>query len=129
MSPWKQTRELSEAERIFADLNFYLETSLELTKLEITTKEIPMKTTIFILASLISAFAMATEPETAPRSEWLCWATGRFSTSIPGDFGYHSVSGRGATEADASDDAMQACYGMGLQMCMPNGCQMVDAQD
>ena len=89
-----------------------------------------MKTTIFVLASLLSSFALATETETfsETREEWVCWATGRYPSTLPGNEFYQSVNGRGPTESDAFSDAMNACYGMGLQFCMVQQCYSYQAE-
>lgn len=87
-----------------------------------------MKTAIFIFVSFLSAFSFATD--TQPQQEkWMCVASGRYSSGLPGGDYYQSVTGWGDTQLDAMSDAQQACFGMGLQFCMVQDCRIVEVNN
>ena len=71
---------------------------------------------------LITLFAPNVFANRAPLSQWTCYAEGEDNPGGPGGPIWETVSGVGATQFEAADNALQSCLDLGLQMCLVNDC-------
>jgi hypothetical protein len=73
---------------------------------------------LYLLAlSVQPAFADGGAP-----TQWTCYAQGEQNFGGPVGEVWQTVTGTGATQLDATDQAQQNCFSQGLQMCMVNNC-------
>ena len=85
------------------------------------TKKILILSLTLIAAAATAAFA--DETTTAPADKgYVCWARGQENFGGPAGSFTMTVVGYGATEFDATHDALQRCYASGLQMCTVDSC-------
>lgn len=56
-----------------------------------------------------------------PKQPWMCYAEGRLDMG-PGGYIPETVTGEGATKAEAQMNARDNCYDRGLEMCLVGDC-------
>jgi hypothetical protein len=80
-----------------------------------------MKKNLTIALAVMSA-TVASAAWADSSGQWTCTVSGETSVGGPVGQVWQTVMGHGATQFEAQDNAMNTCYGEGLQQCSPGTC-------